>query len=1127
MIKRLGRDVVSQVRSGVALTSISQCVEELVLNSLDAGSTCITIDVDICCASVEVSDNGTGMRQCDLKSMGNRYFTSKCHSLSDLENAGSYGFRGEAVASLSKTCEKLEIISRHKTSYRTFCKLARRGRDMGVYESASPRSRHGTTVSAHGIFHSLPVRRKLLSSTLDLERIRRKIAAIAIMHPTVSLILRNKEKGCIYLQTRRSLSVLSMISQVFGCYKSQAFKSVSKTFGSFKLSGYVNLEGFPNKNFQFFYLNKRLVLKTKFHKLANHILSKGIPQLQTDNLVSVTQQGNLTSPKSKTGDKYAGFVINLECPHNVYDITFDPAKTLVEFENWDDPLRCLTLCLNDFLVNEGVLTEEVSDNPGNYIPLDIQNDSENVQQMETDSRNTNLNPKSDGDPVHKRTSIHPSDLKQCLCSATAKRKQDIEAVDNQTGRKSSKSTPEDGPNQSNKHKIINKSSCGKGIESSPGSSGHNKVQSNFPFLSAAGEKATDSALSTLSFSQESTAKIPSPQKHLKPQQYKKSSIYTVLQKFCHNPHNNNNNNPLFSKSGSTEPYHSDKHSSNHGSNWDSSKFRHSQRTKFQIMGCRRVSKRSTLQSLRNRTFGRHGGQKNSRINSLLRKEGNQTLISKGEQVILSKPEGGVCSNMWKVKNSDRNTEHSQESETYSESEVSQELCQLDGFRQINNQKMSSTPGGDNAEDGTIIKISDSVNRDVNYASTEGCQCESKVVNNSQTVTHQVVDSPGTDGGPRPINYSPVDKSGTRGHFTTGHDCRITGDSRIMKDTRSEDNPQAGGDSRAVDDVMAKYETQTEGDSSMLNKCSPANSYSIMSDSGSIGNCVSVGDSRTVGDTSILSDSRTVHNSETPSDSQMMVKPNTMYNSKAVGNFDKSTDDCVTGSSSGTVCNSRAPANPIMVVDSGILGNPEREIRCEQDISHNSESTWDLYEVPRKRFDGMEDRTTSVEDKNIDKCPGRLAARDPGGEINVGDDRVNSDNNGVRVINSNSNSGGTAGSHSEWICQYDFWQGRQMFVNVRTGNTSLENPTYQADSAKMLPNSERSGQTQTLHPFASHLSHNFTPWLPRNKNQTSKSGEIPEETCQRNMDQFQNGSGEIDVMFDGWVNPVFEGNGKVG
>ena len=148
MIQHLGSDIVSELRSGVALTNISQCVEELVLNSLDAGSTCITVDVDICNASVDVSDNGTGIARSDLKSMGNRYFTSKCHSLRDLENAASYGYRGEAIASLSKVCEKLEIISRHKTSYRTFCKLARKGKYMGVYESTSPRSKHGTTVSA-------------------------------------------------------------------------------------------------------------------------------------------------------------------------------------------------------------------------------------------------------------------------------------------------------------------------------------------------------------------------------------------------------------------------------------------------------------------------------------------------------------------------------------------------------------------------------------------------------------------------------------------------------------------------------------------------------------------------------------------------------------------------------------------------------------------------------------------------------------------------------------------------------------------------------------------------------------------------------------------------------------------
>ena len=64
----------------------------------------------------------------------------------------------------------------------------------------------------------------------------------------------------------------------------------------------------------------------------------------------------------------------------------------------------------------------------------------------------------------------------------------------------------------------------------------------------------------------------------------------------------------------------------------------------------------------------------------------------------------------------------------------------------------------------------------------------------------------------------------------------------------------------------------------------------------------------------------------------------------------------------------------------------------------------------------------------------------------------------------------------------------------------------------MTSSKRSGQTRKLHPFALHLSHNFTPWLPRN------------EKCASDSEEIETGVG---VMLNNWVNPVFEGDGKVG
>uniref|UniRef100_A0AAR2K803 Histidine kinase/HSP90-like ATPase domain-containing protein n=1 Tax=Pygocentrus nattereri TaxID=42514 RepID=A0AAR2K803_PYGNA len=100
MIKTLSKEVQAKLRSGIAIFSLQQCVEELVLNSIDAGATCVAVKIDIEACKVQVIDNGSGMGREDMEKVGMRYCTSKCGSLEDLDNLRFYGFRGEAIASI-------------------------------------------------------------------------------------------------------------------------------------------------------------------------------------------------------------------------------------------------------------------------------------------------------------------------------------------------------------------------------------------------------------------------------------------------------------------------------------------------------------------------------------------------------------------------------------------------------------------------------------------------------------------------------------------------------------------------------------------------------------------------------------------------------------------------------------------------------------------------------------------------------------------------------------------------------------------------------------------------------------------------------------------------------------------
>lgn len=71
-IEPLPQEVISYLRSGVAITSFTQCVEELVHNALDAEATCVAVRVDLNCFKVQVVDNGLGVPETQLKLLGNR-----------------------------------------------------------------------------------------------------------------------------------------------------------------------------------------------------------------------------------------------------------------------------------------------------------------------------------------------------------------------------------------------------------------------------------------------------------------------------------------------------------------------------------------------------------------------------------------------------------------------------------------------------------------------------------------------------------------------------------------------------------------------------------------------------------------------------------------------------------------------------------------------------------------------------------------------------------------------------------------------------------------------------------------------------------------------------------------------
>ncbi|XP_065822517.1 DNA mismatch repair protein Mlh3 isoform X2 [Labrus bergylta] len=356
MIKCLPAEIQGKLRSGVAVPSLQQCVEELILNSIDAEAACVGVRLDMEALKVQVIDNGSGINAEDMQNLGNRYYTSKCSAIEDLDHLRWYGFRGEALASLVSLATLVEISSRTRSSVKTHVKLFKDGKSMEVFEAENSRPSAGTTVVICSFFHNMPVRRKRMDAVLEGERIRHRVEAISLMHPTVSFTLKNDCTGAMMVQLPKARNTYHRFVQVHGLGRAQKLGEVSYTHGQFEVIGYIGREGHYNNSLQYLYVNDRLLLKTRLHKLLNFLLRRLSSSSKKND--SPDGQSAIRSPKLKRSQEQHGvYIINIKCSYSEYDICLEPAKTLIEFSDWDGILLCMEQAVKAFLSKENLVAE--------------------------------------------------------------------------------------------------------------------------------------------------------------------------------------------------------------------------------------------------------------------------------------------------------------------------------------------------------------------------------------------------------------------------------------------------------------------------------------------------------------------------------------------------------------------------------------------------------------------------------------------------------------------------------------------------------------------------------------------------------------------------------------------------
>jgi DNA mismatch repair protein MutL len=179
-IQVLPDSLISQIAAGEVVERPASIIKELLENSIDAGATKIDIRVDEGgIARLVVADNGRGIAKEQMPLALTRHATSKIISLSELENIGSFGFRGEALAAIASVA-KLTLTSR--TANATNAWMI--GPSTSEREPAPHAGELGTRIEVEDLFGSIPARRKFMkSAATEAAHCVETVKRVALAHP--------------------------------------------------------------------------------------------------------------------------------------------------------------------------------------------------------------------------------------------------------------------------------------------------------------------------------------------------------------------------------------------------------------------------------------------------------------------------------------------------------------------------------------------------------------------------------------------------------------------------------------------------------------------------------------------------------------------------------------------------------------------------------------------------------------------------------------------------------------------------------------------------------------------------------------------------------------------------------
>lgn len=322
--------VANQIAAGEVVNGPANVVKEMMENSLDAGATSVSVNYrnggkDL----IQIIDNGKGMSNVDARMAFDRHATSKIRSIEDVYALHTFGFRGEALASIAAVAEVELRTRREEDELGTLTEIS-----GGTFRSQKPVScSKGSQFMVRNLFYNVPSRRKFIdgdNSRLS-SQIKSEFMRVALCYPEVEFELRQNDAPVYSLQpTNRKGRIIDVV----GKHIKQNLLDVEVDTSVARIEGFVGRPQASKKrnNEQYLFVNGRYFNSVAMQRAIVRAYEKLIPE------------GCMPS-----------YFIYITVNPDMVDVNVHPQKTTVKFADHDLILEILQAAVRETLAKTGAV----------------------------------------------------------------------------------------------------------------------------------------------------------------------------------------------------------------------------------------------------------------------------------------------------------------------------------------------------------------------------------------------------------------------------------------------------------------------------------------------------------------------------------------------------------------------------------------------------------------------------------------------------------------------------------------------------------------------------------------------------------------------------------------------------